>query len=212
MLVKICGIQTFEAAEVAVLEGADFIGFVFAKSKRRITPEAATKISRATPNTVKKVGVFVNETVENMIAIAEQVGLDVIQLHGDESHETATSLPYEIIKAFPAQKERVLEMQSYPCDFYLIDTPSKKQRGGTGKTYDWTIFEELNLNHNKLILAGGLTPENVALAIEEVRPLAVDVSSGVEINGEKSLSKIQQFLKNAKQGEDGENDNLHNAR
>lgn len=201
MLVKICGIQTMEAAETAVDHGADFIGFVFAESKRRITPEAAAKISKNLPNTAKKVGVFVNESLENMLDIAEKVGLDVIQLHGDEPSEIARNLPYEIIKAFPATREKQAEIQNYPCDYYLLDTPTIKQRGGTGRTFDWSIIAELNLDHRKLFLAGGLTPENVETAVKHTNPLAVDVSSGVETNGEKDHVKIKQFINHAKGGQ-----------
>lgn len=201
MLVKICGIQTLEAAETAANHGANFLGFVFAESKRRITPEAAVNISKKLPSTVKKVGVFVNESLESMLDIAEKVGLEVIQLHGDEPSEIARALPYEIIKAFPATREKQAEIQNYPCDYYLLDTPTIKQRGGTGRTFDWSIIAELNLDHRKLFLAGGLTPENVETAIKHTNPVAVDVSSGVETNGEKDHIKIKQFINHAKGGQ-----------
>lgn len=199
MHVKICGITTEEAAIAAVESNADFIGFVFAESKREIAPAVAAEIARSIPRSIKKVGVFVNETVEHMRGIAEIVGLDMIQLHGDEPAEVANQLPYEIIKAFPAEKETFVKMKDYPYDYFLLDTPSKKSRGGNGNIFDWKLLEALELDRSKMILAGGLTPENVRTAIEEVHPFAVDVSSGVETEGTKDLEKIKDFITNAKQ-------------
>ncbi|MBP1948565.1 phosphoribosylanthranilate isomerase [Virgibacillus litoralis] len=196
MLVKICGIKTVEAAKEVVNAGADFIGFVFASSKRQITPEKAAQISAAIPSSVKKVGVFVNESERNILQTAEQVGLDVIQLHGDETAEFAAKLPYTVIKAFPMITEQKNAMQSYPSDYYLVDSPKGPNRGGNGTTFDWNLLQDLNLS--KIILAGGLTPENVQSAITTANPAGVDVSSGVETDGEKDLAKINQFIRNAK--------------
>lgn len=201
MLVKVCGIQTREAAEVVVQEGADFIGFVFAESKRKISPEQATEIASGLPNQVKKVGVFVNEQPKRMIEIAKQVGLDYLQLHGDEPAEVARKLPFRVIKVFVADSSNLENIQDYPCDYYLIDSPAGKYRGGSGKTFNWELIEELKLDRSKLILAGGLTVENVQQAIKVVHPIGVDVSSGVETNGEKDVLKIKQFIKNAKEGD-----------
>ncbi len=198
MLVKICGIRTNEAAEVAAQAGADFIGFVFAPSKRQITPEKAANIAKTIPASVRKVGVFVNETVENMKKIAEQVGLDVIQLHGDESPMMVEQLPYQTIKAFSIDQVDAKTIHSYPVDYYLIDSPIGEHRGGTGKTFDWDLATELGLDQSKVILAGGLSPSNVQTAIKQVSPAGVDVSSGVETAGEKDHQKIKQFIQNAK--------------
>lgn len=198
MLVKICGIQTIEAAWAVVEGGADFIGFVFAESRRKVDPKAAQEIVRCLPDRIKKVGVFVNESIERMIEIAETVGLDYLQLHGDEPASLAEKLPYPIIKAFPADMEKIIEMKDYPCEYYLIDSPSGKVYGGTGKTFDWNILKNIGLDHQKLFLAGGLTPENVQEAMEIVSPIGVDVSSGVETAGKKDVEKIYQFIKQAK--------------
>jgi phosphoribosylanthranilate isomerase len=198
MLVKICGIKTIEAATVAGQAGADLIGFVFAPSKRKITPTEAAKIARKIPISVRKVGVFVNETVENMRNIAEQVGLDIIQLHGDEPPEILEQLPYQTIKAFSIDQVNAETIKSFPADYYLIDSPIGKHRGGTGKTFDWNLATELELDPSKLILAGGLSSENVQAAIELVNPAGIDVSSGVETNGKKDHQKIKQFIENAK--------------
>ncbi|MCM3741187.1 phosphoribosylanthranilate isomerase [Oceanobacillus luteolus] len=210
MLVKICGITTREAAIAAVEAGADFIGFVFAESKRKITPAKAAEIAKNVPVSVKKVGVFVNEKPLVMREIASEVGLDFIQLHGDESSVTAESLPVEIIKALPAEKQLLAQHDDYPCDYLLVDTPSKSVRGGTGKTFDWDVLNEWKTN-KKLILAGGLTPENVQQAIKKVKPVGVDVSSGVETDGKKDIEKIRQFIKRAKEREDEKHENIHHA-
>lgn len=198
MLVKICGIKTVEAAQVAVQAGADFIGFVFAPSKRRITPEEAAKIAKAIPKSVRTVGVFVNESTENIKKIAEMVGLDVIQLHGDESPKMVAELPYQTIKAFSIDQVDARTIYSYQTDYYLIDSPVGEHRGGTGKTFDWKRATELEIDLNKVILAGGLSPDNVKAAIGQVGPAGIDVSSGVETNGEKDHEKMIQFIRNAK--------------
>lgn len=212
MLVKICGIKTVEAANAAVQAGTDFIGFVFAPSKRQITPNAAAQIVHTLPQHVKKVGVFVNETVENMIEIAEKVGLDVMQLHGDEPASVAEQLPYQVIKAFPVNRDKLSMIQNYPCDYYLLDSPIGGNRGGNGTTFDWDLANDLTIDRKKVILAGGLTSENIQAAIERVQPAGVDISSGVETNGEKDFNKIQQFIHNAKCTRKDESiDNLYNA-
>lgn len=198
MLVKICGIQTVETAKVAVEAGADMIGFVFAPSKRRILPKQAAIIARHIPSTVKKVGVFVNETQKNIREISEVVGLNIIQLHGDEHPEIVKGLPYSIIKAYSIDQIDLLKKQTFPCDYVLIDSPPTTYRGGSGKTFNWELATNLPIRQNKIILAGGLTPENVAEAIASFNPAGVDVSSGVETNGKKDPKKIKQFLVNAK--------------
>lgn len=198
MRVKICGITTEAAAQAASDAGTDFIGFVFAPSSRQLTAEQAAAISKTVPATTKKVGVFVNETHENIVQIAKQAGLDMIQLHGDEPPELAESLPYPVIKAFRMNKEKATTINAYPCDYYLIDSATGPNRGGNGTTFDWKLLAGLNINPEKTILAGGLTPENVQEAITTTNPAGVDVSSGVERDKHKDLSKIKQFITNVK--------------
>lgn len=198
MLVKICGIQTIEAAEVAVEAGANLIGFVFARSKREITPEKAAQIATSIPNSVKKVGVFVNETAENMIDIAETVDLDMIQLHGDETSELVAQLPYKTIKAFSIDSVDEKALKAFDADYYLIDSPPKIHRGGSGETFDWNLVTQLNIDPEKLILAGGLSVDNIKQAIHTVQPAGIDVSSGVETDGQKDHDKIKQFIIKAK--------------
>ncbi|MGM8211356.1 phosphoribosylanthranilate isomerase [Virgibacillus sp. W0430] len=198
MLVKICGIQTVEAACTAIEAGADFIGFVFAPSKRRISAFKAAEIAHALPSPIKKVGVFVNERAETIRAIAETVELDFIQLHGDETADFAAALPYRIIKAYTIDQAMCENISDFPCDYYLIDSPAQKYRGGSGEAFAWEKITKLSVDPNKLLLAGGLTTENVRQAITVAQPVGVDVSSGVETNGIKDNLKIKTFIQKAK--------------
>lgn len=199
MNVKICGITTLSAAKVVEKSGADFIGFVFAPSSRSITVENAAKItSQLSPN-LKKVGVFVNEPIEAIEAIATKVGLDIIQLHGDEPEAFAKKLSYPVIKAFSIDKVEPNQIRNYPAEYLLIDSPGEDYRGGSGKTFSWELLDELDIPREKLILAGGLSSENINQAIKLVRPFGVDVSSGVETNQQKDHEKITSFITHAKQ-------------
>ncbi|WP_062106625.1 phosphoribosylanthranilate isomerase [Bacillus niameyensis] len=199
MLVKICGIMTEEAGVAACDLGADLLGFVFAESKREISPEKAAEIRRQLPESAKTVGVFVNETQENIIRIAETAHLDYVQLHGEESADFCRDLPYPVIKAFSIKKESDLDqLMDYDCDYYLLDSPGVQFAGGSGIPFDWNLLKEKHLPNEQLILAGGLNAENVQKAIEKVRPAIVDVSSGVEKEGHKDLAKIAEFIQKAK--------------
>lgn len=198
MLVKICGITSLETARTVCESGADFIGFVFTPSKRRIAPIDAAHIAAQLPATIKKVGVFVDESKENIEFIAEKVGLDYIQLHGTESPAFAKALSLPVIKAFPIDEVNRKEIENYPCDYYLVDSPVKQLRGGSGEVFDWKVLNDLQVNHEKLILAGGLSASNIQEAIQNVQPIGVDVSSGVETDGIKDCKKIEQFTLQAK--------------
>ncbi|WP_240795529.1 phosphoribosylanthranilate isomerase [Aquibacillus halophilus] len=202
MKVKICGITTEAAAEQAVQSGADFIGFVFADSKRRIDKEGAKRIAKGIPNQVKKVGVFVNEQASTINAIAAEVGLDYVQLHGDESPEFCKQINYPLIKAFQiTSKEDLLNLADYRCDYYLLDSPAGKYRGGNGETFNWDLVKNIPGVDGKVILAGGLHAGNIQLAVTEVNPAGVDVSSGVETDGAKDHKKITAFINEAKKGD-----------
>lgn len=198
MMVKICGITSADLAKAAIEAGADIIGLVFAPSKRQITLKEAAVITRGLPPTVKTAGVFVNERIGIMQAISKLIDLDYIQLHGDESPSIVKELPAEVIKAFPADRLHALPREAHHYDFCLIDSPAGNYRGGNGKTFDWTLAQ--NLPKEKIILAGGLTPENIQQAIRAVQPAVVDVSSGVETDGIKDPEKIKQFVQQAKGG------------
>lgn len=197
--VKICGLKKMEHVETAVKSGADFIGFMFAPSKRRITLEEAVKLAKAIPNTVKKVGVFVNEEATTIRQIAESVGLDYIQYHGDETPEQIQEIGLPAIKAFSIREEEDVERAAtYNVDYYLFDAPGTDFRGGSGNSFDWMLLDKVNIPLEKVILAGGLKAENVGLAITLVEPFAVDVSSGVEVDGRKDSAAIMKFIETAK--------------
>lgn len=198
MIVKICGLTDKETAHKTAEAGADMIGFVFAPSSRRIAPIDAKRIAKSLPKETKKVGVFVDESVKNIHFIANLVGLDYVQLHGREQPEIAKQIRYPIIKAFTLTETDERTIKTYPCEYVLIDSPGKKYRGGSGETFDWSLFEQFTIDRERVILAGGLHAQNVKKAIQTLRPFAVDVSSGVETDGKKDISKIEQFIAQAK--------------
>lgn len=198
-LVKICGLKEHEHVEAAVLAGADFIGLMFAPSKRQITVEQALELVKFVPETVKKVGVFVNEAPEIIQQIAAQVGLDYVQYHGDETPEQIAEIGLPAIKAISIRSaEDVKKAATYDVAYYLFDAPGTDFRGGSGHTFNWTLLEEANIPCEKIILAGGLTSKNISQAIKTVQPFAVDVSSGVERDSMKDSTLIKQFIHTAK--------------
>ncbi|GKU80748.1 phosphoribosylanthranilate isomerase [Niallia sp. NCCP-28] len=192
---KICGITTKEAAQCALENGAKAVGFVFAKSKRKISAEDAKAIIKELPKDIWKVGVFVNESKEKIDEITNSSGINVIQLHGDESNEFAAQFSLPVIKAFSIQSEEDLKAAAaFECDYVLLDSPRETYHGGNGKTFDWTILKDYDFKGKKVILAGGLNTDNIKEALEMVQPDLVDVSSGVETDGKKDLKKIRDFL------------------
>ncbi len=194
--VKICGIRTLKDAHAAVAAGADAVGFVlWPKSRRYVDPEEAARIARNLPPFVVRVGVFVNEPPETVEEVAQHVGLDAIQLHGDEPPEVCARLRRRVIKAIRVRNAHSLQLAaSYPVSALLLDTYLPDTYGGTGRTFDWSLAEAIQHLDRPLILSGGLTPENVAEAIRRVRPYGVDVSSGVETDGRKDPEKIRAFV------------------
>jgi len=195
--VKICGITSLEDAETAMLAGADAIGFIFyPRSPRYVTPDRAREISRKLPARVCRVGVFVDHDAEGVRRIAEFCGLDFIQLHGNESPDYCrTFSPSVVIKAVSIQEEEDLALlKDYPVRAILADAHDPVRRGGIGKTCDWNLARKAGENH-RLILSGGLNPQNILSAIEAVRPLAVDIGSGVESQpGKKDPGKIKELM------------------
>jgi phosphoribosylanthranilate isomerase len=196
--VKICGITCKEDAEAAVRFGADAIGFVFADSPRKITPSAAKDIISSLPPFIATVAVFVNEDEEEVRRTVNFCGLSILQFHGDETPSYCSKFP-RAIKAFHIKgREDIEKIREYNVSAWLLDTYCEDKRGGTGKTFDWGIAKEL-IKEGRVILSGGLTPENVAQAIKTVSPYAVDVSSGVEeYPGKKDHQKIKAFINKAK--------------
>ncbi|SNB44647.1 phosphoribosylanthranilate isomerase [Geobacter sp. DSM 9736] len=199
--VKICGITNLDDALMAVQAGADALGFVFHKrSPRCITPEAAAAVIREIPPFVQTVGLFVNEEVEYVNETSDLCRLDLVQLHGDEAPGYCGLVRRRVIKAF-----RVKDMESlgpignYRVTGYLLDAFSPKAYGGTGVAFNWEIAKVAREQFSPIILAGGLTPENVAQAVKAVDPFAVDVSSGVEsLPGRKDRDKVASFIRLAK--------------
>ncbi|PGU34146.1 phosphoribosylanthranilate isomerase [Bacillus cereus] len=201
MKVKICGITDVETAKHACEYGADAIGFVFAESKRKITPGLAKDIIQELPANVLKVGVFVNESVEVIQKIADECGLTHVQLHGDEDNQQIRRLNIPSIKALGVTSEDDMKnAQTYEVDYILFDSPKEKFHGGNGKKFSWKLLAHMPKgSREKTILAGGLNTINIEEAIQTVQPYMVDVSSGVETEGKKDLKKIKQFIKKAKE-------------
>ena len=193
--VKICGLKERKHVEAAVEAGADAIGFVFAPSSRRVTIEEARELAKSVPEGVLKIGVFVDATEAELKRTFEEVPLDFIQYHGDEEPEFIQQVGLPAIKAVSVRDEEdVRRAARYDVDYFLFDTPGTEFKGGSGKTFDWTLLEEAGVRPEQLILAGGLTVENVGEAIVRVHPYMVDVSSGVEIDKRKDVGLIRSFL------------------
>lgn len=201
--VKICGITNLEDALAACEYGADAVGFIFyKKSPRFIEPERVKKIIKDIPPFVTTVGIFVDEDADKINEIVKEVGLNVVQLHGKELPEFCEGIRSKVIKVFRIQGSRVQEfkgeMKQYRVSAYLLDTYQEGIPGGTGETFNWKIAKEAK-GFGRIILAGGLTLQNVAEAVKTVMPYAVDVSSGVEERpGKKDLKKVKEFIERAK--------------
>lgn len=178
MLIKICGITRVEDAEAAVAAGASAIGFIFwPSSPRFVDPYRARQIAAALPPFVTPVGVFVNQPLEYVNGVASLVRLGAVQLHGDEPPAFAAGIAAPVIKALSIAAS---DMRAWPARVrVLLDTHDPVARGGTGRTIDWAAAADV-ASRREILLAGGLTPDNVADAIARVRPFGIDVSSGVE--------------------------------
>jgi len=198
--VKVCGITTIEDASHAAACGADALGFVFfAKSPRCVSPEAARGIIAELPPFVSAVGLFVNEDPERIRQVADFCGLDVIQLHGDEAPADCAFPPRRVVKALRVRDAASLAGdEAFSVSALLLDAWVAGVYGGTGESFSWDLAAEV-ARRRPVILAGGLTPANVAEAVRQVRPYAVDVSSGVEAApGRKDPAKVEAFIRNAK--------------
>lgn len=204
MHVKICGITTSDTALIAARAGATMIGFVFAPSRRQISVEKAKRIVASLPPSVEKVGVFVNASNAHIRHIAKEVGLTMIQLHGEESASLMMSLPYPVIKAFPITAVHEGMENTWDPTYFLIDSPPAQFKGGSGVSFNWDLLQQTTLPMHQSIIAGGLTPDNVHEAIIRTNCIGVDVSSGVETNGVKDHEKIEVFITRAKEAK-GEN-------
>ena len=200
MKVKICGITNLEDAFAAVEFGADALGFNFYRqSPRYISPEEAGKILEEIPPSVWRVGVFVNESPDLVIDISQDLELNYLQFHGDETPYYCEQFATPYWKAFRFKNEHGFDlMKKYHCDYYLVDAYSEKGYGGTGEVADWSLAREAK-KLGKIFLAGGLTPENIEEAIRTVQPEGVDVATGVEKEpGKKDRRKLEEFISRAK--------------
>ena len=196
--VKICGITNLDDAHAALDAGAAALGFNFyAHSPRYVTPEVAAEIVAHLRHSVCLVGVFVNEPRERVGAIARMVGLNALQFHGDESPEFCCAWQQKVVKAIRVRDgHAAATAQRYAVDFILADAYVEGQRGGTGRRIVPILLE--GFERRRLILAGGLTPQNVAAAVRAFRPYAVDVASGVErAPGKKDVNLMRRFIAQA---------------
>jgi phosphoribosylanthranilate isomerase len=193
--VKICGLRRKEDIEYANELKPDYVGFVFAKSKRQVEVEQALYLISLLDKEIKTVGVFVNEPVENALKIAQTLNLDVLQFHGDETQDYIDNFKnFTVWKAIRIKdKEDLEKTKEFKVNSFVFDTLTKNEYGGTGKTFNWEVLKEIELNV-PIILAGGLNENNVEEAIKIVDPYAVDVSSGVETEGYKDFKKMKSFI------------------
>lgn len=191
--VKICGLSNIEAVETAVSAGADYIGFVFAPSKRQVTVEQATELAEIIPANVKKVGVFVSPSRAELLEAVDKVGLDFVQVHGQVVDKLFENLPCASIQAVQVDGDG--HVPNSQADYLLFDAPV----AGSGQTFDWGRLDTTELAQ-PFFIAGGLNEDNVARAIQHFSPFAVDVSSGVETDGQKDHEKIRRFIERVKNG------------
>lgn len=194
--VKICGIKTKGEAEILNRWQPDFAGFVFAEGKRQISLEKAIELKAILSPQIKTVGVFVNAPLEQAARAAERGAIDFIQLHGQEEDSYMEALrnytDKPLIKALRVRtREDILQGEKLPCDYLLLDTYVKGSWGGSGQAFDWSLIPPIEKPY---FLAGGLTGENVELAMNLAAPFALDVSSGVEGPDGKDGEKIREFI------------------
>lgn len=192
--IKICGMQTENDIAMANAFSPDYVGFVFAESKRRVKMQQAEEMKRALKPSIKAVGVFVNQPLDEVAELCRRGIIDMVQLHGEETtaycHALKERICIPVICVTPVSTQ--VSKPRFEGDYFLYDTASAA-RGGVGQAFDWSLLHDTDMKN--AFLAGGLTPENVGNAVRSVKPFAVDVSSGVETNGQKDAEKIRRFMK-----------------
>ena len=192
--VKICGLTRMKDIEYVNHAHPGYVGFVFAKSRRRVTPCIAREMIKNLDPAIKKVGVFVNEDAEKVNEVAELCNLDIIQLHGEETPYYCTMIHKPIWKAVRIKDSVHFEQfEQYNAEAILLDTFSAKAYGGSGEAFDWNVAKGIGEKY-KIILAGGINRENMFEAIDIVHPYCIDVSSGVETEGVKDDMKIKNII------------------
>lgn len=202
-MIKVCGLRREEDIDYANKLLPDYVGFIFAKSKREVSKSCAKILSDKLKNEIKKVGIFVNEDPDTVLSVAEEVKLDVIQLHGDESNDyikilrlklKEKNINIEVWKAIRVKNSKSLcEIKNLDVDGILLDTYSKEAYGGLGECFDWKIVSDIE-TEKKIILAGGLDETNIEEAKSIVKPDIIDVSSGIETEGFKDYEKMKKFI------------------
>lgn len=206
--IKICGITSVGDAQAAAEAGADAIGLMlWGPSKRFVTNAQAAEIVQSLPPFVSKVGVFVDATAEEVFRAVKEIGLDTIQLHGEETPEFCRQFaPLKVVKAFRVKNAASLAtLTDYNTDAWLLDSYVAGEKGGTGAVFNWDLAVQAKDSGKPIVLAGGLTPENIAEAVHEVWPYGVDVSSGVEsAPGKKDAELIRQFVAGVRSMDGGE--------
>lgn len=196
--IKVCGLQSLEDIEYVNELKPDYIGFVFADSKRQVDEKAARMLKNRLITPIKAVGVFVYEDVDKVAEIANEGIIDLIQLHGDETPEYCRRLRAKtnkpIIKVIRVKNAQSLaNIGQFNCDYFLLDTFKAGKFGGVGQTFDYKFLSDM-LIPKPFFMAGGLTAENVGKMLGKIVPYGVDVSSGVETNGHKDFTKIAKFM------------------
>jgi phosphoribosylanthranilate isomerase len=197
-LIKICGITNAQDARVAADAGADAVGLIFAESPRRVGVEEARRISMALPEHVLRVGVFVDEQPAEILRISREVGLDLAQLHGDETPEDVTAIRQGGVKVMKALRVKsaasLRALDRYGADLILLDAHSESARGGTGQRFDWEVAKS-STGRDNIVVSGGLGPENVREAVEFFQPYGVDASSSLEDGpGKKNSERVRRFV------------------
>ena len=197
-MVKICGITSAGDARVAADAGADAVGLIFAESPRRVGIEEARRISIALPENIIRVGVFVDEEPAEVLRISREVGLDLAQLHGDETPDTVTAVRESGVKVMKALRIRdatsLDTLDEYEADLFLLDAHSEKAYGGTGERFDWGVAKSVRVRDN-IVVSGGLGPENVHEAVEFFEPYGLDASSSLEDEpGMKNGERVRRFV------------------
>ncbi len=194
--IKICGLTHQEDIEIVNVVLPDYIGFVFAESRRQVTEEQAEALKRRLRPEIKAVGVFVNDKISRITELCRKGMIDLVQLHGEEDEEYLKNLraeiDQEIIKAVRVKSPSdIMEASGTESDYLLLDTYHKEQRGGSGIVFDWSLIGQ---PAKPYFLAGGLKEDNILEAIRKLQPFAVDISSGVETDGKKDAEKIRNII------------------
>lgn len=194
--IKICGLTRSQDIDIVNETMPDYIGFVFAESRRRVTHTQAAAMKKRLSGSIKAVGVFVNADIEEIAELCNRGVIDLVQLHGDEDSDDILSLKKKIkcpiIKAARVQNpQQIIRAQALPCDYLLLDTYQKEQYGGTGTAFDYALIPTLQ---KPFFLAGGLNADNIKNAAD-VSPYCLDISSGVETDGVKDAGKIREIIR-----------------